>query len=179
MKMCSGLILNGFVPLAIFALISCNDSCQTQQSAQTVDVKQRKESVEKANRYVVIQEKEAIQDYIERHNLEVVETGTGLRYCIVKQGSTEPIKRGDVISMEYEVRLLTGDLLYSSKDDGIKIFLVGKGGVESGLEEAVLHLHKGDVAEIIIPSHLAYGLLGDGDKVPPKATLIYKVKIRN
>lgn len=168
-----------FVIMAIIMLLSCENNSQTQQSSQSVDAKQRKESVEKANRYIVIQENEAINDYIERHQMDVVETGTGLRYRIVKQAGTELIKRGDIVSMEYEVRLLTGDLLYSSKEDGKKTFLVGKGGVESGLEEAVLHLHKGDVADIIIPSHLAFGLLGDGDKVPPRAALIYKIKICN
>ena len=168
-----------FVIMAIIMLLSCENNSQTQQSSQSVNAKQRKESVEKANRYIVIQENEAINDYIERHQMDVVETGTGLRYRIVKQGDTELIKRGDVVSMDYEVRLLTGDLLYSSKEYGKKTFLVGKGGVESGLEEAVLHLHKGDVADIIIPSHLAFGLLGDGEKVPPRAALIYKIKICN
>lgn len=168
-----------FVIMAIIMLLSCENNSQTQQSSQSVDAKQRKESVEKANRYIVIQENEAINDYIERHQMDVVKTGTGLRYRIVKQGDTELIKRGDVVSMDYEVRLLTGDLLYSSKEYGKKTFLVGKGGVESGLEEAVLHLHKGDVADIIIPSHLAFGLLGDGEKVPPRAALIYKIRICN
>lgn len=168
-----------FVIMAIIMLFSCENNCQTQKSSQSIDAKQRKESMEKANRYIVIQENEAIDDYVERHQMDVVKIGTGLRYRIVKQGDTEFIKRGDVVSMEYEVRLLTGDLLYSSKEDGKKTFLVGKGGVESGLEEAVLHLHKGDVADIIIPSHLAFGLLGDGDKVPPRAALVYKIKICN
>lgn len=168
-----------FVIMAIIMLFSCENNCQTQKSSQSIDAKQRKESMEKANRYIVIQENEAIDDYVERHQMDVVKTGTGLRYRIVKQGDTELIKRGDVVSMEYEVRLLTGDLLYSSKEDGKKTFLVGKGGVESGLEESVLHLHKGDVADIIIPSHLAFGLLGDGDKVPPRAALVYKIKICN
>ena len=173
------LILFFSVILAIVIMISCKDNCQTQQSSQSVDAKECRESMEKANRYIAIQENEAIDDYVERHQMNVVETGTGLRYRIVKQGDTELIKRGDVVSMEYEVRLLTGDLLYSSKEDGKKTFLVGKGGVESGLEEAVLYLHKGDVADVIIPSHLAFGLLGDGDKVPPRAVLIYKIKICN
>lgn len=161
------------------ALSSCEENGNPQQSVPSVDTKRRDEVLEKANRYLVIQEEEAISEYVERHQLNVVETGTGLRYCIVRQGDTEQIKRGEVISMEYEVRLLTGDLVYSSKADGPKTFLVGRGGVELGLEEAVLHLHKGDVAVIIIPSRLAYGLLGDGDRVPPRAALVYKVKIIN
>ena len=57
------------------------------------------------------------------------------------------------------------------------MFVVGHGGVESGLEEAVLHLHYGDEAEIVIPSHLAYGLTGDGNKIPINSTIVYKVKV--
>jgi len=55
--------------------------------------------------------------------------------------------------------------------------VVGHGGVESGLEEAVLLLHAGDKARIIIPSHLAYGLVGDDDKIPARATLIYEIEL--
>ena len=136
-----------------------------------------KENVEKANRYLVREEREMINDYISRQGLIMTETGTGLRYRIVKQGDTALIKTKDIVSMEYEVRLLDGEVIYSSKEFGPKVFVVGRGSVESGLEEALLHLHKGDVAEIILPSHLAFGLLGDGDRIPPKSALVYKVKI--
>ena len=87
------------------------------------------------------------------------------------------IKTGDIVALDYELRLLDGELVYSSKENGLKVFIVGRGGVESGLEEAVLHLHKGDEAEIIIPSHLAYGLAGDGDKIPIRSTIVYKLKV--
>lgn len=48
-----------FVIMAIIMLLSCENNSQTQQSSQSVDAKQRKESVEKANRYIVIQENES------------------------------------------------------------------------------------------------------------------------
>ena len=54
---------------------------------------------------------------------------------------------------------------------------LGSGGVESGLEEGILLLKLGDKARFIIPSYLAHGLSGDQDKIPPKATLIYTIKI--
>lgn len=179
MKINANIIPFFIVFITIIILASCNNNSEMQKTPATVDPKQRKESLEKANRYVVIKENEDIKDYIERHQLDVVETGTGLRYCVVRQGDGELIRKGDVVSMDYEVRLLNGETLYGSNKDGVKTFVVGRGGVEKGLEEAVLYLHKGDVATIIIPSHLGYGLLGDGDKIPSKATLVYKVKILN
>ena len=57
------------------------------------------------------------------------------------------------------------------------VFTVGKGEVISGLEEGILLLHIGDKAKFIIPSHLAYGLLGDDNEIPTKATLIYDIEV--
>jgi len=45
------------------------------------------------------------------------------------------------------------------------------------LEEGLLLLHQGDKAKFIIPSHLAYGLLGDQKQIPPGATLVYDVEL--
>jgi len=35
----------------------------------------------------------------------------------------------------------------------------------------------GESARLIIPNHLAYGLSGDGDKIPPGAALFIDVKL--
>lgn len=169
-------ILFAISVLSVFSLlVACTDKEETQKPS--VDKKPKKESLEKANRYLFLKEKEDIDDYIARHGIKVVETGTGLRYRIIKQGDGELIKQGDIIVIDYEVRLLNGKLLYSSKEDGLKTMKVGRGGVETGLEEAFLNLHKGDIAEIIIPSHLAHGLIGDGNRIPPRQPIVYKLKI--
>ena len=158
------------------AFIAC-DGVDDTSNQSNVNKKAEKEQLENANKYMLAQEKEDINAFIAHNGMDMAETGTGLRYRIVKQGDTAYIKTGDIVSMDYDVSLLTGELMYSSKESGRKVFLVGKGGVESGLEEAVLHLHNGDEAEIIIPSHLAYGLLGDGERIPPRAALFYRLKI--
>lgn len=167
--------------LAVFSLIinvfaACERNNQRKQRAQD-EQKLNKDSIESINRRLVAQEKKAIKKYIEDNNLNVVETGTGLCYCIVNQGDGESIKAGNVVALDYKVKLLNGKLIYSSEESGYKVFVVGHGGVESGLEEAILHLHKGDEAEIIIPSHLAYGLLGDGNMIPPRSTIVYNIKV--
>ena len=156
-------------------LTSCADNTDTKNVNNVK--KQDRERLEEANRYLVKQEKEIINEYISNNGNEFVETGTGLRYCIVNQGDGETIKTGDIVALDYELGLLNGETLYSSDNEGHKTFVVGRGGVERGLEEAVLHLHRGDEAEVIMPSYLAYGLTGDGNKIPPRSILVYRLKV--
>ena len=164
----------------VFVLFSCvnNDKPKYEQVVKhSVTQNDVNESLEELNRKFLIQEAELIKNYVENNKLNVIQTGTGLRYQIHNQGDDDLIEEGDVITLEYEVRLLNGELIYSSENDGNKTFLVGRGGVESGLEEAVLKLSKKSVATLILPAHLAYGLTGDGNKVPHRATLLYKIKV--
>lgn len=160
-----------------FAITACSDGNDFMQKANNMSKKQQQETLDSLNRCLVNQEKEAINDYIKKSGNTYAETGTGLRYRIVNQGDGELLQTGNVAVMDYESRLLDGDLLYSSAEDGNKMIVVGHGGVESGLEEALLHLHYGDEAEIIIPMRLAHGLIGDGKRIPPCATIVYKVKV--
>ena len=149
---------------------------QPQPSVQK-EGPQLKESLEKANRYLVNEEEEDIQNYIARHKLDPIATGTGIRYQVVKAGTGKRIQPGQRVSMEYVLNNLMGDVLYSSENDGVMTIEAGCGDVVSGLDEAILNLHDGDVAKVIVPSHLGYGLQGDHDRIPPRATLIYTLKI--
>ena len=160
------------------SFMACNEQVDNTQQVKRIDNAKMKKSLEEVNRSLVIREMQAIDDYAKRYDLDILKTGTGLCYCIEKQGESDLIKNGDVVSMEYEMCFLNDEeVVASSQKDGLMTFIVGRGGVEIGLEEAVLHLHKGDVATIIIPSYLAHGLIGDGDKIPPRTTIVYKVKI--
>lgn len=154
-------------------------SCEEKPVKQPAPVSktEMKNSMETANRYLLNEEEEDIANYIKRHGLEMTATGTGLRYQIVKQGSDQRIGKGEKVTLEYEVGSIAGDLYYSSEKDGIKSFVVGEGGVESGLDEAMAYLHRGDVAKLIVPFHLAYGLHGDDNRIPEYATLVYTIKI--
>ena len=162
----------------IIALLffSC-DNVKNKKENQHIDDKQLELSLVEMNRKMLQYESELIDNYIEKNNLKVIKTGTGLRYQIVNEGDGDLIKKGDVVTLEYELSLLSGELLYSSENDGNKVFLVSRGGVETGLEEAVLKLKNNSEAILILPSHLAHGLLGDGNKIPPKAIIVYKIKV--
>ena len=55
--------------------------------------------------------------------------------------------------------------------DGWK-YGIGKDNVESGIHEGITYLRVGDKAKLLIPSYLAHGLVGDKNKIPPRATLV-------
>ena len=161
--------------MLLLAFISCGEKPQKQ--AETLSKSEMKSSMEKANRYLLNEEETDIENYIKRHGLAMTSTGTGLRYQILKQGSEQKIGKGERVTLEYELHSIAGDLIYSSENEGVKIFVVGEGAVESGLDEAMTYLHRGDVAKLIIPFHLGYGLHGDDNRIPEYATLVYTIKI--
>lgn len=161
--------------MLLLVSFSCDE--KNPKPSQPVTKGEMKSSMEKANRYLLNEEAEDIENYVKRHGLNMTTTGTGLRYQILKQGSEQKIEKGEVVTLEYELHSIAGDLIYSSENDGVKSFIVGEGKVESGLDEAMTYLHRGDVAKLIIPFHLGYGLHGDDNRIPEYATLVYTIKI--
>jgi FKBP-type peptidyl-prolyl cis-trans isomerase len=103
-------------------------------------------------------------------------TSTGIRILIVKPGIGPVAQPGKIATLSYTVTLLTGDTVYTAEKDGPLVFEIGKGQVITGLEESILLLRVGDRAKIIIPSHLAYGLIGDQKKIRHKASLVYDIE---
>ena len=118
-------------------------------------------------------------DYFQKsHKFPFIKTTSGVRYFVYKPSLLgDSITNGDVISINYTLSLLDGTVCYSSDTDGVKEFKVGMQDAEDGLHKAVLNLKQGDKALILIPSHLAHGLLGDSKKVPPQSIILYDIEI--
>jgi FKBP-type peptidyl-prolyl cis-trans isomerase len=151
-------------------------SCQGRQEKPEPKPANYKESLINANKEVVRTESEQIEDFISRHNWKMTETATGMRFMIYEKGQGPAGQAGRKAKLDYALTYLTGDTVYTSATDGPMQFVIGQGQVISGLEEAILLLHVGDRAKIIIPSHLAFGLIGDQNKIRHKASLVYDVE---
>ena len=164
---------------ALLLLMMLGSSCsdQPQPSNSTRHLGMMSDSLVNYNRGVVLTEDQQIEDFVARYGWKMNKTGTGLRYLIFKEGHGERTKKGKVAVIRYTLRLLNGNLCYSSDKEGLKEFKIGYGGVESGVEEGILLMHVGDRAKFIVPSHLAFGLLGDQNKIPQHATLVYDIEL--
>ena len=103
-----------YIMLAVLMGIICFSCNEKPQQSVHVDQAQLKESLEKANRYLISDEEEDIQNYIMRHQLDMVSTGTGLRYQILRAGEGNLIQPGQTVTLEYVLCNVMGDEIYSS-----------------------------------------------------------------
>jgi FKBP-type peptidyl-prolyl cis-trans isomerase len=164
--------------LVFFILLIVVAGCrQETPPARQIDRGKVEKDMLEANRRAVRTETQHIEDFLRRYRWDMTESGSGLRYMIVEEGNGPRVRVDHTAVIEYGVYLITGDLIYSSDEYGLLTFTVGRGEVISGLEEGILLMKVGDRAKFIIPSHLAYGLIGDDRKIPGKSTLIYDVKL--
>jgi FKBP-type peptidyl-prolyl cis-trans isomerase len=162
--------------LVALVLLSCGKKKDVGQ-LKPLNQDQVTEKLMEANKMAIETENKQIEKLIDSSGWNMLTTATGLRYEIIERGNGPKAENGKVVRFGYEVKLMSGDIIYSSQQSGPKEFRIGSGGVESGLEEGILMLRVGDKARFVIPSYLAHGISGDQEKIPPKATLIYTVKL--
>lgn len=105
------------------------------------------------------------------------ETPTGLWYMIIEEGAGRKVKQDDVVTYSYEIKLLDGTYCYSADTINPKKIVIGKGGVEAGIEEGLLLLKANSKARLIVPPYLAHGNFGDRDKIPGAAILIVELNL--
>lgn len=130
-----------------------------------------------ANKKISESERRDIDNFVKRKGWPMIETGTGLRYSVYEHGKGRQVMSGDLVMVDFEITLLNGTICYSSEETGSEEFVVDHDHVESGLHEAIQYLHIGDKAKIIIPSHLAFGLTGDSDQIPPLSPIVYDLTV--
>ncbi len=154
--------------------------CQVKSpgdSEKKISPSKIKEPLIQLNKQDIETEEKQIADFLNRYGWEMEETGTALRYMIYQKGNGPKSAKGKLVSIAFTVSLLNGTICYSSDEEGEKEFVLGLNQVEPGLEEGIMLMRTGDKAKFILPSHLGYGLIGDLNKIPQKATLVYDVEL--
>jgi len=105
-------------------------------------------------------------------------TSKGVKYQDVEEGFGLIPKDGGVTMIHYTGWLGDGTEFDSSLKRGPHQFKWGKNEVLIGLEDGMQGMKVGGTRVIVIPPNLAYGKNGfDKLKIPPNATLTYKVKL--
>ncbi len=162
-----------FIFYSFFAILC---SCGNDQTPDPPKLK--KEDLINANKALRQKESDEIDAKVKNMGWDMQMTGTGLRYMFVERGTGDSAKLGLRATINYQVKLLqTGEICYSSDSIGPEEFLIGRDYVETGLHEGIQLMRTGDKVMFILPSHLAHGLLGDWEKIPPLSPVIYYIHL--
>ena len=172
------LYLNSLLLVSCLLLLFSACSEPKKQHQIEINGSKLKEDVIKANKPAVVMEQDEINAYIKSHGYNMQSTGSGLRYLFLKENKKgKKVETKNQLKVNYRVWLLDGTLCYSSDTKGPKIFIVGADNVESGVHEGVKLMKDGEKALFILPAHLAFNLIGDRDKIPPKSAVVYEIEI--
>ena len=163
------------IAMMLLFAIACQNTAPQDTEQQPVSATE--EQFIEFNKAMVAEENDRIDALLLRYKWHTVTTETGVRYWVYEKGRGAKIEPDNVLQCEYTLKLITGEEIYNSATDGQLIFRIGRSNYPSGLEEVLLLLYQGDKAKIVVPSYLAYGIAGDGDKIPSSATLIYDIYI--
>jgi FKBP-type peptidyl-prolyl cis-trans isomerase FkpA len=162
--------------IAIFLIIFSLASCK-EKKVSVVSPKPGQNEMADLNKFLVQKDRERIKNYIERKNLKMNESPTGLWYQIISEGNGKTFADNDRVVIDYECSLLDGTKCYSSAELGPKKIVIGRTEIEAGLNEGLKLLKPGARAIFIIPPFLAYGLIGDRKRIPSRAVIVYNVNI--
>lgn len=103
-------------------------------------------------------------------------TASGLQYEVLAQGTGAQPKATDTVKVDY-VGTLTDGTKFDSSIDRNEPAVFPLDGVIPGWTEAIQLMNVGSKFKLYIPSSLAYGANGAGDKIGPNATLVFEVTL--
>jgi FKBP-type peptidyl-prolyl cis-trans isomerase FkpA len=94
------------------------------------------------------------------------------------QGTGRAPQAGQRARVHYTGWLTDGRKFDSSLDRAEPCeFVVGRGPVIAGWDQAVSQMRVGDRVRVTIPPELGYGERGAGAVIPPNATLIFEIEL--
>ena len=101
---------------------------------------------------------------------------SGLQYEVLTEGNGAKPKASDTVTTHYHGTLISGEVFDSSVERGQPAsFPVN--GVIAGWVEALQLMPVGSKWRLFVPSNLAYGERGAGQKIGPHTTLIFEVEL--
>ena len=133
-----------------------------------------KEHLINANRTVAQAEETSIDEYIARHKWTMTKLPEGARLWVYQKGSGPMVEYEDSVHLHYNIEAINGKMVYEGVNDH---YVAGRRDNMIGLDQAVLNLNIGSKAKVILPSALAYGIGGDGDRIPQSAILIIDLEV--
>ncbi|WP_335965943.1 gliding motility-associated peptidyl-prolyl isomerase GldI [Galbibacter sp. PAP.153] len=166
--------------LIIFAPLLMLVACKQPEARRPVSAKTgsfMRTSIER-NKNLLDYEEKRIDSIIAKDSLHQYHASSNgyWYYFDIRDGTQNYVpKEGDLVKINYDIRSLSEETIYSSEEIGEVHFKVDKEDYFPGLRTAVKLLKEGEKATFLFPSSLAYGYHGDDQRIgtnqPIKSTI--------
>ena len=124
-----------------------------------------------------------LSDYIAAHKLTAVKAPWGTFVALTNPGTGENLNDSSIAVVNYTGKTLVDSVFDSNTDpkfghkQPINVDLTQIGSVILGWTDGLKQMKKGSKGMLLIPSSLAYGKNGQGDKIKPNENLIFDVEV--
>lgn len=153
--------------------------CKSQDQQSSKGKSYSKKELQDYNKVMARKEAEQVKSFVAEKKWPCAETGTGLHFWIYQKGKGAMALPGQYVEVNLVISFLSGDTAYSYTRYGSEMFQIDRTNKESGLNEGVQLMSKGAKAKLVVPSHLAHGLVGDAKRIPPRTPLVFDVEVIN
>lgn len=118
------------------------------------------------------------QEFLEKNKQrdEVTVTDSGLQYEVLSEGDGAQPTASDTVVVNYKGSLIDGSVFDSSYERNTPATLP-LNGVIKGWQEGLQLMKEGAKYKFYIPSDLAYGEKGAGDRIGPNEALVFEVEL--
>lgn len=152
---------------------------------------QQREKAEQQAEEQLETDKQILEDFFEKNNIDAQTTESGLSYIIKEEGTGKEADAGDQVKVNYSGYVLGGEYFDSSiksvaeekglfdprRDYSPFMFTLGQGAVIPGWDEGIALLKEGGKATLYIPSTLAYGPRQRSEEIGPNSILVFDVEL--
>lgn len=154
--------------LASVILVACKETPKKEVEMQVPKPKEAGIVTPVNNK---LDEKKPVRDTL------IMDNGIVIKWF--QHGKGEPLKKGEMVAIDYKVELENGELVDGNRLNGKENvpFMVGFGMQTVGWDLAMKELLVGDFVEIFVPSELARGEKGIPGLIPPNAPNILKIRV--
>mgnify|MGYP006381117855 FL=1 len=159
-------------------------SCTKQQARKPISQTSgtfMKESVKRNIK--LIAGEEALIDSVIKSNPKVqyLATKKGYWYTYEVKNTTDTLrpKKGDVAFFDYNIKDLSGNVIYSEVELRPQSYLVDKQNILMGLRDGLKLMKKNERVTFLFPSHLGFGYRGDNDRIGPNLPIVCTVTLKD
>lgn len=110
--------------------------------------------------------------------LKAKKMANGIKYYVIDGGNGSPAHAGDNVYVHFTGWLPDGTIYTSTRNNGdARRFTAGAGETFKGMDAALLTMAEGARCRFVIPSELAFGEKGYGNRIPPKTDLTLDIEM--